>query len=56
MIITDTHYVIVTEFCPAGDLIDYIHQRRVLNEPQAKYIFQQLMLGIEYLHSKGIVH
>ena len=53
---TETHYLIVTEFCPLGDLVDYIRQRKVLTESQAKQIFQQVMLGIDFMHSKGIVH
>ena len=36
---TKSHFLIVTELCPVGDLVDYIRQRKVLTEPQAKYIF-----------------
>jgi serine/threonine protein kinase len=46
----------VTELCPGGNLLSYLKKRRVLNEHQAKFVFKQIIEGISYLHSLGIVH
>lgn len=53
---TDKHYLMVMELCPGGDLVDYFKQRKQLSEPIAKHLFYQVMLGIEYMHKKDIVH
>lgn len=53
---TDTHYLIVMELCPGGDLLNYVRKRRKLREDAAKVIFRQIMQGINYLHANGIVH
>ena len=50
------HYLIVMELCPGGDLLNYVRKRRKLTEPSAKYLFKQIMQGIAYMHSIGIVH
>ena len=44
------------ELCPGGDLYKYLKKRRWLEERQAKFIFRQLMLGVTYMHSQGVVH
>lgn len=41
---------IVMELCPGGDLLSYLKKRRRLPEIQTKYIFRQIVRGIEYLH------
>ena len=47
---------IVMELCPGGDLLSYLKKRRRLPETQTKYIFRQIVRGIEYLHQNLIVH
>lgn len=37
-------------------LLDFLAVQAPFSEPQACYIFQQLVLGIEYCHSKGVAH
>jgi len=53
---TDSHFLIVMELCPGGDLLNYVRKRRKLKERYAKHIFRQIMEGIEYCHRIGIVH
>lgn len=53
---TDKHYLIVMELCPGGDLLNYVRKRRMLPERSAKFIFKQIMQGIEHMHAIGIVH
>jgi serine/threonine protein kinase len=47
---------IVLEYLPQGELFEYILSKQRLNESESKRLFTQLIIGIEYLHSKGIIH
>jgi len=53
---TERHNLIVMELCPGGDLLNYVRKRRKLKEPCAKYVFKQIMEGIQYLHQNKVVH
>ena len=44
------------ELCAGGDLLNYVRKRRKLKEEVAKYVFKQVVEGLVYCHSKGIVH
>ena len=44
------------ELCAGGDLLNYVRKRRKLKEEVAKYVFRQVVEGLSYCHSKGIVH
>jgi serine/threonine protein kinase len=44
------------ELCAGGDLLNYVRKRRKLKEDVAKYVFRQVVDGLQYCHSKGIVH
>ena len=46
--------VIVMEYVPGGDLVSYLrrHPKLQLCEAQARWIFQQLVIGLDYCHSK----
>jgi serine/threonine protein kinase len=45
------------EYCPNGDLFDLIKRTGKMNEKLAKYLFLQLLNGVEFLHSKaGVAH
>ena len=44
------------ELASHGDLLDYIKLFGYLLEDKARYMFQQLVLAIEYLHSLNIIH
>ena len=46
----------VIELCGGGDMLNYVRKRRWLKEPQAKYFFRRIVEGIQYIHSKNIVH
>jgi len=51
------HYFIVLEYMQGKDLFDYIAKRDYkLPEERAKVIIFQIMQGVRYLHSFGIVH
>lgn len=47
---------IVLEYASGGELFDYILHNKYLKESLACRLFAQLVSGIHYMHSKGIVH
>ncbi|KAG7710297.1 hypothetical protein KL914_001207 [Ogataea haglerorum] len=47
---------IVLEYASGGELFDYILEHRYLKESMACRLFAQLVSGVDYMHSKGIVH
>lgn len=46
----------VFDLCGGGDLLSYIRRRKRLSEPLAAYFFKQVCLGVQFCHSKAIVH
>lgn len=55
-IITKTHIYIVTELVKGKDLFGFVKELRYLPEPEAAYILEQIIVGVRYIHSAGIVH
>ena len=53
---TESHIVYVMEVCGGGDLLAYVRRRRKLKEGFAKFLFRQIILGLQYVHSKGVLH
>ncbi|KAI9264789.1 kinase-like domain-containing protein [Sporodiniella umbellata] len=52
----DDHYYIVMEYRETMDLFDYIEYNERTDEANIRRIFKQLALGIQHLHTHGIVH
>ncbi|CDR44253.1 CYFA0S14e01332g1_1 [Cyberlindnera fabianii] len=52
----DKYIGIVLEYASGGELFDYILQHRYLKDSLACRLFAQLVSGVHYMHSKGIVH
>jgi hypothetical protein len=53
---TSEHIYIVTEYFGCGDLLSYLEFNNANNESRVKQIIKQIALGVEYLHSHGIMH
>ena len=51
-----TKYHIVMELARGGDVFDQLAKRRVYTEKDARDFARKMMLGIEFLHSRGIAH
>jgi len=47
---------LVMEYCPNGELLDYILNHRFLDELTARHFFQQYINALHYLHSQNICH
>jgi hypothetical protein len=47
---------IALEFIAQGELFDYINAKRYLETNEASFFYQQLINGLQYLHSFGICH
>ncbi|OHT10980.1 CAMK family protein kinase [Tritrichomonas foetus] len=52
----EDNYYVIMEFCPNGDLFQYVVDRGRLNEVEAKPIFRQILETIQYLHQMGVSH
>jgi serine/threonine protein kinase len=44
------------EFLPGGELYNVIERNGKLSEDKARHYFQQILAGIEYVHTKGYAH
>ncbi|KAK2726409.1 maternal embryonic leucine zipper kinase-like [Artemia franciscana] len=53
---TDTKILMVLEYCPGGELFDYIVEKDRLSEDEAKIFFRQITAAVAYIHSKGYAH
>lgn len=53
---TPQHIVFVMEVCGGGDLLTYVRRRRKLKEEVACHLFRQVILGLQYCHSKNVLH
>ena len=53
---TDAKYFMVLEYCPNGELFDYIVKKECLPEPEARHFFRQIVCGLAYVHDRGFAH
>lgn len=53
----DESYVyLVMELCTRGELFQYLRSRKPLSEDETRGAMKQLVNGLTYLHSNGIIH
>lgn len=53
---TPSHTYMVLEYMKGGDLFDYFAEHESISEQQAAQVLVQIIQGVAYLHSQGIVH
>eukprot|EP01017_Pseudomicrothorax_dubius_P008362 TRINITY_DN12744_c0_g2_i1.p1 TRINITY_DN12744_c0_g2~~TRINITY_DN12744_c0_g2_i1.p1 ORF type:complete len:363 (+),score=45.11 TRINITY_DN12744_c0_g2_i1:89-1177(+) len=51
----DTLYLVM-DWMPGGDLRYQMNNRGLFTEEETKYVISSLIIALEYLHSKGILH
>lgn len=52
----DKYVGIVLDYASGGELFDYIFRHKHLKDQMALKLFAQLVSGVDYMHSKHIVH
>ena len=52
----ENYMLIIMEYISGGNLQNFVKKRRKLCEKTAKILFRQIIQGIRYIHSRGIVH
>ncbi|MES1904522.1 MAG: hypothetical protein MHPSP_000504 [Paramarteilia canceri] len=52
----DKFLCIVFEYCSNGELFDYIVNKKILCEDEARVIFAKLVVGLSYIHHQGFAH
>ena len=57
--LTPDHLCIVSEYAPGGDLVDFIERHntahdRALTESEARRLFQQLIIGVDFCHQVSL--
>lgn len=50
-----TRVYLVMELAEQGDMCKYVRTRRKLEESEARRLFIQMLGGLDYMHSKGLV-
>lgn len=53
---TEESIFLVIEYCPGGELFDYIVSRKRLQEKEARHLFRQIISAVAYVHKKGYAH
>lgn len=44
------------QYCPEGELFDYIVSKDKLSEEEARVFFRQIVAAVTYIHSQGYAH
>lgn len=56
VLLAEEYLGIVLEYAPGGDLLEWIKKRKGLNEDLGRWFFQQLIMGLDYIHHIGVVN
>jgi len=52
---TQNELFLILQYCPGGDLSEYLHVEKRFNEYKARIYLAEVLLAIEELHSKDII-
>lgn len=52
----DSKMFSVMEYASGGELTQYIEEKKLLSEKEAKFIFKQIYEAVKYIHSKNVIH
>eukprot|EP00803_Ostreobium_quekettii_P004162 evm.model.scf_1037.8 EVM.evm.TU.scf_1037.8 scf_1037:46121-47071(+) len=52
--LTTWYLGIVLEYAPGGDLLTFLQRRGGISEDVARWFFQQLIIGLDYIHRMGV--
>ena len=52
----DTHLYLISDYAAGGDLRSYIMKGYQFTEEESKFFMVCILLGLDYIHTKGIIH
>ena len=52
----ENNFYMIIDYCPEGELFDYIVKNDKLDEPTSALIFQQIASSLQYCHNLGVAH
>jgi len=52
---TPSNLYMAVEYCENGDLAEILDQHSLLDEEVAKFLVAELILGMKYMHEKGVI-
>ena len=53
---TSDRLFLIMEYCPGGDLGNYLEAEDTFNEEKARFYCAEIILAIEDLHKRGIIY
>ncbi|ELT89723.1 hypothetical protein CAPTEDRAFT_157465, partial [Capitella teleta] len=53
---TEEKFFMILEYCPGGELFDYIVAKDRLLEDEARIFFRQIVAAVAYIHGNGYAH
>ncbi|KFM82497.1 Maternal embryonic leucine zipper kinase, partial [Stegodyphus mimosarum] len=53
---TEKTFFLILEYCPGGELFDYIIEKDRLSEKEARHFFRQIISAVAFVHEKGYAH
>ncbi|KAL3877262.1 hypothetical protein ACJMK2_034995 [Sinanodonta woodiana] len=53
---TEDRFFMILEYCPEGELFDYIVAKDKLAEDEARLFFRQIVSAVGYIHNMGYAH
>ena len=54
--VDEKHYYMVTEYCDQDDLYAKLNKLYCMNQIVVKFLMEQILSAVAYLHSKGVFH
>lgn len=54
--LTEKYLAIAMEYAPGGDMFQHVKRKGGLEEGEARWFFQQLIIGLDYCHKMGVVN
>ncbi|PNH04021.1 Serine/threonine-protein kinase SAPK10 [Tetrabaena socialis] len=54
--LTPSHIYLSLEYADQGDLLGFLRRKGPLPEADARWLFQQMIFGLDYCHQKGVVN
>lgn len=54
--IDNKHLYLIMDYCPGGDLMNYLIQRDLLEESEARFYIAEIVLCVDNLHKMNCIH